>query len=950
MFAFSVRWSWVAGCLLLARVVGAETPALAPDVRYIPGDPPTHQLRYTHPDATNVVIEGSWNRWAVPVPLEQDDTTWQLDTRLLHPPRAGRYEYKFIIDGSYEPGRNRVLHLDPDGMLDRIPDLVQDAILADSNRVEITFRSMDRDPKKLLVRLEPELPIRSSSYRKTTRDLAGSGCTLKGDYAMFLFDPARYGVELKEEDRVAVAGTFNAWDPSAEDGRWVLLPAPTEGQLQLVVRRDDLRPQGDDQDILFKFNINGDRWMEPLADAPNRVTDAEGNVNLRLSAAEGTGGTLVLHTEVPVDLSTGPGVVIEGLRERPIRHVVNPLPWLDEQASDKPLGAVLDARQQATIYRVFAPRATRVELHFFDGPVLVEDEQPVEPVERHALWKDPADGVWEVTLQGWDAGRYYAFRVDGPVGDGEGFHPGMPVGDPYARSVALAEQANIVVDPDADQPWFDGWTDDAWRTPPPEDAVIYEAHVRDLTAHASSGVPPDLRGTFAGLAATLGTGTGLDHLKTLGFNTIELLPVAEYNNGTNRYDWGYTTAYYFAPESSYGQAPLEGSAYYEFKHLVNELHRQGFAVVLDVVYNHVGSPNVFDVLDRKYYFRLNQDYTQSNFSGCGNDVRTEAPMMRRFIVDNVLYWMEEFHVDGFRFDLAELIDMETLMEVRDRARALNPNVLLISEPWSFRGNHKHALKGTGWSAWNDEFRNPVKAFLLGEDQRDAVKLAVAGSMHSWADDARQSVNYLESHDDFCLTDEFSFKEDKDGRSLTEQAAATHRLAATLLFTSLGIPMVGEGQEFLRSKHGIHNTYNAGDDINALDWEDRDRPLAKEVMAYYQALIALRSSPAGASLRLSDRPPEDYLNWIPAAQPLTLGYIVNGNRSRPGAAFVVLLNAGDEEEARFSVPLPVGTWRIIGDGRQVGSEIPAARRPVSGGQSPMIRVPPRTALILMSTTQ
>lgn len=219
-------------------------------------------------------------------------------------------------------------------------------------------------------------------------------------------------------------------------------------------------------------------------------------------------------------------------------------------------------------------------------------------------------------------------------------------------------------------------------TPDPQDLVIYECHVRGMTVHPSSGVAAGKRGKYAGFMGSLGKGTGLDHLKALGVNAVELLPVSEFSESTDPYNWGYATVYFFAPESSYALAPEKGSAYYELKQLVDDLHGQGFAVILDMVYNHIGGPNIFALIDKKAYFRLNPDLSFSNHSACGNDVRTEAPMMRKLILDNIAYFMEEFHVDGFRLDLAELIDMETMLAIRDVARSINPKAILISEPWS----------------------------------------------------------------------------------------------------------------------------------------------------------------------------------------------------------------------------------------------------------------------------
>jgi len=467
-----------------------------------------------------------------------------------------------------------------------------------------------------------------------------------------------------------------------------------------------------------------------------------------------------------------------------------------------------------------------------------------------------------------------------------------------------------------------------------EDLVVYETHIRDLTSHPSSPVRPPYKGNYEGILKSLGTGTGLDHLKELGVNTIEFLPVHEFNNDLEGHNWGYTTVYFFAPEASYALDPLKGSQVYEFKRLVNELHAEGFAVMMDVVYNHVGHPNLFSDLDRKYYFRLNPDYTFQNYSGVGNDVRSEAPMARRLIIDSVLHFMKEYHIDGFRFDLAELIDLDTLHQLREEALEINPDVLLVSEPWSFRGTHKERLKGTGWSAWNDNFRYCIKDFAHGNADREYVKKVIEGSVRIWTANPMQAVNYVESHDDMALIDELSLRPDKNGMHLTPHDADSARLAGTVVLTSLGIPMLHSGQEYLRSKRGISNTYNKGDAINSLNWKERDRPLAKEALAYHQGLIALRTSAQGASFRVAEMS-ETTIRWIDPQEKKAVGFVINEQGKHPGNPFVVLLNSSTRP-VRFDIDLPAGEWIQVSDGRRVNpdglSSQPLSSAPAATRQS------------------
>jgi pullulanase/glycogen debranching enzyme len=415
------------------------------------------------------------------------------------------------------------------------------------------------------------------------------------------------------------------------------------------------------------------------------------------------------------------------------------------------------------------------------------------------------------------------------------------------------------------------------------------------------------------------------------------------------YNWGYNTVHYFAPEASYGRQPLKGSQYYEHKTMVNELHRRGFGVIMDVVYNHVGGPNLFSLIDKKYFFRLTPDYKFINFSACGNDVKTESPMMRKFIVDNCVYWVKEHHVDGFRFDLAELVDNKTLLAVRDAVWAINSNVVLIAEPWSIRAQNKEQLTGTGWAAWNNDFRYASKDFARGKANRDWMKYIITGSTEIWTANPMQAVNYAESHDDMALVDELSLRPDRNGKYVQSYEVAMNKLVATLIFTSLGIPMIHEGQDFLRSKYGIQNTYNKGDAVNAVRWTDREQPLAKENSSYYRDLIAMRKSDQGRAFRVREKAPEATTSGSPPKIRAPWATSSTHPASTPAMAFVALLNAADEA-VEFSFTLPEGRWRVIGDHVKRGPGRPARtrggeRRPDGQGAGQGNELPPPDGWVL-----
>lgn len=942
--------TFAAAFLLSAMVAVADTeePIQTSTFRAIPGVNPTPLLQFSDPSARRVEVVGKWSEWGRRHSMTSRGQVWILDVAKLGLP-PGRHEYKFIINGDWEPGDNRAFYIDEQNKLIRPPDAIIKALHESSNEILVYLKRNIKSTDKVKVSFESGLPVKELLVSTGQGNGYDNGYIISGGTLTFVFDPKRYGLKLKPSDVVSVAGNFNYWNGGGgPQGLWTLKDTDGNGVRDLSMTLEGLRKPSHEPDYMFRFVVNNSNWLPPPRDAGSVTDEVNGNRNLKVDLNMPGSSVLKVITAEPVPMDELQVLVIEGLADRKVWHQVTPGRALTSMYSSKPLGAVLNREQNATTFRLFAPRASRVDLCIFDTPEF-ETWRPtytlLTPRERYPMWKDAADGVWEITLRGLHPGAYYSFNLDGPAGRGEGFNRDAFVSDPYSMASARAEHNSIVMDIDATNKWFGGWTDDDYQTPAIQDMIIYEAHVRDLTVHPSSGVPAHLRGKYAGLIATEGTGTGLDHLKDMGVNMIEFLPVQEFNNGANEYNWGYTTVHYFAPEASFGRDPTKGSQVYEFKSFVNELHRRGFGVMIDVVYNHVGWPNLFSLIDRKYYFRLTPDYTFLSFSGVGNDFKSESPMARRLIVDSIKHFVREYKIDGFRWDLAELIDMETLMEAKRESEKINPRVINVSEPWSFRGTHKEQLRGTGWAAWNNDFRYAGKDFARGRANRDWMKKVITGSTEIWTDNPLQSVNYVESHDDMALADVLSSSPDKDGRNLTEFDAQMNRISATLVFTSLGIPMINEGQEFMRSKRGISNTYNRGDGVNAINWKDRDRPIAARTMGYYRGLIRLRASEQGRAFRVRSTPPPGYVSWIEPPDQRQLGFIINAPKNHPGNGFVVLLNS-HTEEGTFEFDLPAGRWRVIGDGDQINMAGIDGYEAIQGPRRLSIKVPDVRSLILM----
>lgn len=913
---------------------------LSDSQRDIPGETPSEWLYYRSNDTELVEISGAWDGWSTrPEMRKVTRGVWAFHIGGVEAP-FGSYEFKFVLDDIWEGGSNRILYLNEEGQMELPPQVVAQALIEHPHQIRVLLYDPPENPDTIKAEIKPSLGNLKLRWNVPENDPTLSGFQMEGKDLEFVFDPATYGMKASDIDAAQVAGNFNGWNPQDESTQ---LDQQADGTFTALVNYAFVDSKTTDTELLFKFVINGD-WKSPPEAATNKMLEpGTPHMNLTLPRGGSARPELLIQTQDPIDLSTPPLLLLTGLHKETIKVVPSPGAILETLYSPKAMGVTLDREKNETVYRLFAPRATSVTLGLFDGPYYVTEEGvPVEPARTVEAVAD-AQGVWEHTEPGLTIGQYYAYQVSGPTGNGEGFNGKAWLGDPYAKAVALAEGNSIVMDMKAGtfkplpKPRI------AW-----EDMVIYETHIRHFTQDPSSGVDPELRGKYKGFLASEGTGTGIDHLKELGINVIQFLPIHEFNNGfADKHDWGYASCFFFSPESSYATKPLEGSQVEEFRELVDGLHDRGFAVFLDVVYNHIGGINVFNMIDRKYYFRLNPDHTNCNFSGCGNDVASERPMMRRLITESVLFWVEEYGIDGFRFDLAELIDDQTLLEIEREIREKHPHVVLHSEPWSFRGSHKDFLGPTTWGAWNDRFREPAKQFVVGDGGKDRLKQAIRGSVENWTRHPLQSVNYMESHDDNSLVDELTLNANMDGRDLSDRDERIHKLAATLIFSSLGAPMVTEGQAYLRSKHGIRNTYNKGDELNSLRWDERERDHAKEVLSYYQQIIHFRLSDLGRALRVKDAPSLEYTQFVETDSDNVLGWILNATQERPGIAMVmVLMNAG-MEEVTVEVPLPEGYWRQIGDGDNIYPNGIPNFEVMTGMTSVSITVPPQTAFLYRS---
>jgi pullulanase len=612
---------------------------------------------------------------------------------------------------------------------------------------------------------------------------------------------------------------------------------------------------------------------------------------------------------------------------------------------DAPLGAFWDS--EGTVFRLWAPEATAVMLRLYQGW-----DPAFAPAEH--LFDRGARGVWELRVPGDLAGLYYTYVT---TYEGRGKLEGV---DPYARAVSPQGQRGYLYDPRKTDP--SGWNED--RPPALDhviDSVIYELHVRDASSLPSSGIRN--RGKFLGLTeegtrSPEGLPTGLDHIADLGVTHVHLLPVFDFDGVDDLdpepedYNWGYNPRNFNALKGAYSTDPRNPeTAVREFKQLVQVFHRRGLRVVLDMVYNHTFA-TVDSHLNRAYpfyYYRMHGP-SYSNGSGCGNELATERPMVRRYILDSLKYWKEEFHLDGFRFDLMGLYDLDTMNGVARSFRDADPSFLLYGEGWtgglSTLPDDRKAIKANagrvpGIAFFSDENRDALKGHVFeaerkgfvngGTGQEWGVKFAAVGcTAHpalgrgTWASGPAQVVNYVAAHDNHTLFDKLAHT---NPNQTEKERIAMAKLAHGAVFLAQGIPFLHAGEEFLRTKQGIENSYNSPDAVNGLDWTAPARH--RDVVAYLKGLIALRR--ACSDFRLRDAAEISARVVFPELlEPQMVAWLI-------GQKWYVVLNANPRPR---DVHLPAGEWTILVDENGAGT--------VSRGspKNQMVVVPGRSLMVLV----
>ena len=617
-------------------------------------------------------------------------------------------------------------------------------------------------------------------------------------------------------------------------------------------------------------------------------------------------------------------------------------------------------------FSLWSPMAESAQVNIFTNGVAGM------PVSTLSMTLDTTTGVWRADTADDIMNCYYTFQIK-YEGQWLDETPGV-----WAKAVSPNGQRAAIIDFAKTNP--EGWADD--HGPVTEhitDAVLYEMHHRDFSAHANSGIAN--KGKFLALTETgttspNGQKTGIDHLLELGVTHVHILPSFDYNSvdenrlDTPQYNWGYDPINYNVPDGSYSTDPADPySRVSEMKQMIQALHKAGIGVVMDVVYNHTGitAGSNFELTAPGYYYRQWEDGRYSDASACGNETASDRQQMRNFIINSVKYWVREYHIDGFRFDLMAIHDIETMTEVAEAAKAINPSVFIYGEGWTAGDSplpvDQRALKVNvdkmkGIAVFSDDIRDAVKGHYSAEEDpgfasgkagnEETVKIGIVASTphpqvnyslgnnarEPYASTAEQIVNYVSCHDDLCLTDKLA--KSMPGSDIEDRMRVA-RLAQTIVFTSQGTPFMFAGEEIFRDKKGVHNSYKSPDSINAIDWNTKLEYRAQ--FDYYRNLIALRK--AHPAFRMTSA--EDIarnIRFDDYDDPNIVSYsIINNANGDEWAEIKLYFNGSDVTRP---VKVDNGKWIIVAEDGEIDANGLGTR---SGGD---MMLAPYSATILART--
>lgn len=627
----------------------------------------------------------------------------------------------------------------------------------------------------------------------------------------------------------------------------------------------------------------------------------------------------------------------------------------------KDLGLTYSPSQ--SFFRVWLPTAGRAQVIFY------KEGKGGDPLFT-AEMKKAEKGTWTANVKGDQHGKFYTIRAE------IGGKWTEETTDPYARIVGVNGRRGMIAALSKTNPL--NWAQDkspAFKNK--TDAVLYELHVRDASIHNSSGIKN--KGKFIGLAEqgtrnSAGLSTGLDHIKELGVTHVHLLPsydfftVDETKLDQPQYNWGYDPLNYNTPEGSFSTNPYDGTVRIrEFKQLIQRFHSNGLRVVMDVVYNHtmLGPKSNLNILVPGYYYRQKPDGSFSDATACGNETASERAMMRKFIVESVLYWVKEYHIDGFRFDLMGVHDIETMNLVSKELHKIRPDILLYGEGWtagscplpdSVRALKKNAYKLDKIAVFSDDLRDGIKGSVFDNNDRgfasgktgmeESIKFGVVAackhpqvrydkvnySKEPYAAQPHQTISYCECHDNHVLWDKLAISV-KDATEA--ERMDMHKLSLSIVLTSQGISFLHAGTEFLRSKQGNENSFDAGDGVNVIDWNLKTSNQA--VMNYVKALVAMRRAHPAFRMTSADEIAR-HLQFREDLAGGLVGYTINGAAVNDSWKKIQVMYNGNKTSQ--TVSLSAGTWMPFVWGNQLVKS-GGGTQAVSGEQV----IPPFSCIIL-----
>ena len=579
------------------------------------------------------------------------------------------------------------------------------------------------------------------------------------------------------------------------------------------------------------------------------------------------------------------------------------------------------------------------------------------------------DGIWNTSIKEDLKGKFYTFNVK-VNGKWLGDTPGI-----MAKAVGVNGKRAAVIDLRSTDP--EGWANDVRPLLKDyADIIVYEMHHRDFSLDSVSGIRNKgkfLALTELGTTTSQGEKTGIDHLKELGVTHVHILPSYDYASVDEskpdkaQYNWGYDPQNYNVPDGSYSTDPYKPDVRIkEFKQMVQALHKAGIRVVLDVVYNHTFNTEEsnFERTVPGYFYRQTKDGKPANGSGCGNETASDRAMMRKYMVESVLYWINEYHIDGFRFDLMGIHDIETMNEIRAAVDKIDPSIFIYGEGWAASApqldQEELAMKANIYkmpriAAFSDEMRDGLRGgwdddrkgvFLIGQPGHEmSIKFGLVGavkhpqvindsvnySKEPWALQPTQMISYVSCHDDMCLADRLKATMPD---ATDEERASLHKLAETFVFTSQGVPFIFAGDEMMRDKKGIHNSYNSPDSINTIDW--RNKTIHHDVFDYVRELITLRKNHPAFRMGDADKV-RQYMEFLPVEGSNLVAFILKDNANGDSWKNIIVAFNSRKEPAKLSIP--AGRYTIVcKDGKIKQSGMGQ----VSGNE---IIVPARSAMII-----